>query len=161
MFHPLRHSLNVPLIGREIPIGDGTVAQIFPEHDIYTAYDVSHHAIANNNNLLKSAQDIADLFSGKPAHVTAAGHVRGIVTYATAPGHCIEHIFSGLAERGEGTVQVEGRDVARVSVFVGGEGVDTVGSTIVDIFRRLEGYAWYLSIIRSIDQPWRGGVLYR
>lgn len=160
MLHPLRHFLDIPLIGREVPVGDGTVAQIFSEHDIDTAYDVSHHAIAHNNDFFEPAQDIADLFGGKPAHVTAAGHVGGIVTDATAPRHCVEHILSGLAERREGTVQVEGGDVACVSVFVGGKGVDTVGSTIVDIFGRLEGYSWNLGVICSIDQPWRGGILY-
>ena len=56
-----------------------------------------HHAIANNDNLAEAAQNVADLFSRKPPHVTASGHIRRIVSNAAAPGHRIQHILAGLA----------------------------------------------------------------
>lgn len=75
---------------------------------------------------------------------------------APAPGHGIEHVLSRLAQRAEGEMEVERRDVAGVAVLVVFEGIGAVGETIINIFRRLEGNVRDLGLVVAgivRDQP--------
>ena len=85
-----------PLLWREIPVRDSTVAQVLPNQYIDTTNNMPHHAISNDYDFLKSFQDLADLFGSKPTHVTTSRHVRSVVANTTSRRHCREH---GLAIR--------------------------------------------------------------
>ena len=91
-----QHSRYSPLLWREIPVRDSTVAQVLPNQYIDATNDVPHHAISNDYDFLKPVQDLADLFSSKPTHVTTSRHVRSVVANTTSGRHCREH---GLAIR--------------------------------------------------------------
>lgn len=87
-----------PLLWREIPVRDSTIAQVLPDQYVDAANNMPHHAISNNYDFLKPVQDLADLFRSKPTHVTTSRHVWSIVADTTTRRHCRDH---GLAIRAQ------------------------------------------------------------
>lgn len=96
-----------PLLGGEVPVRHGAVAEIFADEDVDAADHVSHHAVAEDDDFLEAAQDLADFFGGEPAHVAASGHVGRVEADAASAGHCCDHCSAVWAERCEWSVQIE------------------------------------------------------
>ena len=139
----------IPLLRGEIPICDGTITQIFPHEDVQTSDQMPHHTVPDDDDLLETAEDVAHLFGGEPTHVAATRHIRSIHSDTAARRHGREHGLAVVAERRERRVEVRGRDVARATVLVAGEGVLRVWETIVNCFSGLKGGTGYLSGIEG------------
>ena len=147
---------NAPLLRTEVPVSDSTISQVFAKQDVDAADDVSHHAIPQYDHLAESGEDLANLLGGEPTHVAPSRHVWSIVAYSAAARHGIEQLLPSLTQGRKRRVEVEGRDVASVAIFVRGEAIETVGGSIVDILWRLESKARYVSGVCSVDEPrWR------
>jgi len=76
-----------PLFRRKVPIRHRSITQVPSDQNIDTANDMPHHTVANDNDLLKPRQDIANLFRGEPSEVATSGHVWCIMANATTPRH--------------------------------------------------------------------------
>ena len=74
---------DLPFFRRKVPVCHSAISQILPEQDVDTSDHMSHHAISNNDDFLKSTQNFTYLFGREPPHVTFPGHVRSVVADAT------------------------------------------------------------------------------
>lgn len=99
-----------------------------------------HHTIPHDDNLLEPTQDLTDLLRREPAHITAPGHVRRIMSDATSRRQRRQQRFAVRTERGEWGVEIERRDVTRVAVLVADERVRHIRKTMSERLRWLESH---------------------
>ena len=97
-----------------------------------------HHTVAQNNDLLKAAEDLTDFFGREPAHIASSRHVGRIQTDPPTIAHSLQEGLAGRAERVEWGVEIERGDIAVGAVFVRREGVDRVRKTMGELLGGLE-----------------------
>ncbi len=133
----IRH---LPLFRREVPVRDSSVTQVLAHQDVNASYDVPHHTVSHDDNLLEPNQDLTDLLRREPAHITAPRHVRCIMSNATSRRQRRKQRSAVRTERTEWGVEIERRDVTRVAVLVADECVRHIRKTVSERLRWLESH---------------------
>jgi len=102
---------------------------------------MSHHAITNDNDLLKAVEDVANFFRQIPLHIAASGHEWAVKVNSAANGDRGYKILASFVERTEWQMQVQRQNA------VGGAGaiavvvvVDGVGAVVGSVLGRSESW---------------------
>src|SRR4051794_27154551 len=86
------------LFRAEVPVCDSAVAQILPQQDVQGSHYMSHHAVSDYYDLVEAAEDLADLFCCKPAHVAATRHEWCSEANTSTTRDCVKHVGTSLAQ---------------------------------------------------------------
>lgn len=70
----------------EVPVRDGAVAEVFAEKDIQCTHDVSHHAVADDDDLFEPRENRACFFGAEPPHVAIQWDVGPVEADSAAAG---------------------------------------------------------------------------
>lgn len=134
-------AVGAQVVGEVEPSGASAHDKVFSEENAYGNGNVPHHAVTQDEDLLKAGQDIADLVRIEPSHVAAARAEGGVEADASARAHGFEEGVLGLAQGLKGAVQFETVDCAVECLREIFEGVDCIGEATDGKLSEGEG-AW-------------------